>query len=334
VQDGVVLDDLDSRLAHALQLDGRAPFSRLATVLGVSEQTVARRFRRLRADGVVRVLGMPTPSRGEPHWFVRVRVQPAAAEAVGAALARRPDVTWVCITSGGAEITFTTRPAGARQRDLLLLDRLPRTVQVLELHAFEVLHDWVGGAYEWTAFPTALPDAQAAELTPGTTGGPATIEPDDQPLLDALAVDGRLGWAELAARTGWSESRVARRVDALRAAGALFFDLEIDPGAFGHPVEALLWLGVAPGELEQVGEALARAPESAYTAALTGPSNLLVVVTAHDRAHLYRFITERVGSLPVRSMETSPVLRRLKQAASPPGSADGARVPDPVPVRR
>jgi DNA-binding Lrp family transcriptional regulator len=316
VQDGPVLDELDSRLAHALQVDGRAPFSRLASVLGVSEQTVARRFRRLRGDGVLRVLGLPTPSRGEPHWFVRVRVQPAAAGAVGAALARRPDVSWVSITSGGAELTFTTRPAGARQRDLLLLDRLPRTVQVIELHAFEVLHDWIGGGYEWSAFPAPLTDAEVAQLAPARTGGPAGAEPEDQPLLDALALDGRLGWAELAARTGWSESRVARRVEALRAGGALFVDLEIAFEALGHPVEALLWLGVAPGELEQVGEALARAPESAYTAALTGPSNLLVVVAARDRAHLYRFITEEVGSLPVRSMETSPVLRRVKLAGS------------------
>lgn len=322
-----MLDDLDSRLAHALQVDGRAPFSRLAAVLGVSEQTVARRFRRLRGDGVLRVLGLPTPSRGEPHWFVRVRVQPAAAEAVAEALARRPDVTWVSITSGGAEITFTTRPAGARQRDLLLLDRLPRTVQVTELHAFEVLHDWTGGRYEWSAFPTPLTDAEVDALSPAAAGGPARVEPEDQPLLDALALDGRLGWAELAARTGWSESRVARRVEALRAGGALLVDLEIAFEALGSPVEALLWLGVAPGEMEQVGEALAWAPESAYTAALTGPSNLLVVVAAHDRAHLYRFITERVGSLPVRAMETSPVLRRVKQAGN---RTDGVRLGNPV----
>ena len=42
------LDALDLKLLHALQIDGRAPFSRIAEVLGVSDQTVARRFRRLR----------------------------------------------------------------------------------------------------------------------------------------------------------------------------------------------------------------------------------------------------------------------------------------------
>ncbi len=321
-------DALDRRIVHAVQVDGRAPFSRLAAVLGVSEQTVARRWRRLRADGVVRLLGLTAPDGVQPHWFVRVRVQPAAATAVGDALARRPDVSWVTITSGGAEITFATRPPTERHRDALLLDRLPRTVQVLGLDAFSVLHDWAGGPYEWTSPDDALSDEQVAALTPAARPGtgPVRPEPDDEPLLAALAVDGRLSWAELAAVTGWSESRVARRVEALRAAGALYFDLEIALGLLGQPVEALLWLSVAPADIDRVGEALARAPETAYTAALTGPANLVVAVAARDTTHLYRFVTEQVGQLPVRSIETSPVLRRVKQAGS---RMDGTRLTEP-----
>jgi len=74
-----VIDATDRKIVHAMQLDGRAPFTRIAAVLGLSEQTVARRWRRLRADGVVRVLGLTAPDGAEPNWFVRVRVQPAAA---------------------------------------------------------------------------------------------------------------------------------------------------------------------------------------------------------------------------------------------------------------
>ncbi|MFE2097462.1 AsnC family protein [Streptomyces sp. PTD9-10] len=41
-----MLDDLDRALIHALHRDGRAPFSRIAGVLGVSARTIARRSRR------------------------------------------------------------------------------------------------------------------------------------------------------------------------------------------------------------------------------------------------------------------------------------------------
>jgi DNA-binding Lrp family transcriptional regulator len=326
-----VLDAIDRRIVHAMQTDGRAPFSRLATVLGVSEQTVARRWRRLRADGVVRVLGLTTPEATEPNWFVRVRVQPAAAGAVADALARRPDVSWVSLTAGGAEITCATRPRTPRQRDALLLDRLPRTVQVIDLTAFSVLHAYVGGAYEWTGFEDPLTDEQIEALTPEFPRAamtPVALDPEDELLLAALATDGRLSYAELAGVTGWSESRVARRVEALRAAGALYFDLEIANELLGHPVSAMLWLGVAPADIAHVGESLAREPETAYTAVVTGTANLLVAVTCRDTAHLYRFLTDRVGSLPVRTLETSTVLRRVKQAGS---RMDGARLTDPEP---
>jgi DNA-binding Lrp family transcriptional regulator len=56
-----VIDATDRRIVQAMQIDGRAPFSRVAAALGLSEQTVNRRWRRLRADGVVRVLGLTAP---------------------------------------------------------------------------------------------------------------------------------------------------------------------------------------------------------------------------------------------------------------------------------
>jgi DNA-binding Lrp family transcriptional regulator len=225
-----VLDAVDRQIVHAMQVDGRAPFSRVATVLGVSEQTIARRWRRLRADGVVRVLGLTTPEAAEPSWYIRMRVQPAAAGAVADALARRPDVSWVSLTAGGAEITCSTRPRTTRQRDALLLDRLPRTVQVIDLAAFSVLHSYVGGPYEWTDFDDPLSQEQIGALGPDSARAavtPVALDPGDELLLAALATDGRLSYAELAGVTGWSESRVARRVEALRSAGALYFDLEI-----------------------------------------------------------------------------------------------------------
>jgi DNA-binding transcriptional regulator YhcF (GntR family) len=55
-----MLDDLDRALIHALHIDGRAPFHRMAAALGVSPQTVARRYRRLRIEAPV-----VSPGEGE-----------------------------------------------------------------------------------------------------------------------------------------------------------------------------------------------------------------------------------------------------------------------------
>ncbi|MDS9468999.1 Lrp/AsnC family transcriptional regulator [Paracoccus sp. MBLB3053] len=48
-----LLDDLDRRLIAALREDGRAPVSKLATILGVSRATVQTRLDRLMDTGAV-----------------------------------------------------------------------------------------------------------------------------------------------------------------------------------------------------------------------------------------------------------------------------------------
>jgi DNA-binding Lrp family transcriptional regulator len=60
-----MLDDLDRGLIHALHLDGRAPFSRIAAVLDVSAQTIARRYARLRTEAS-RVVGLNRTRRAAP----------------------------------------------------------------------------------------------------------------------------------------------------------------------------------------------------------------------------------------------------------------------------
>jgi hypothetical protein len=120
------LDEIDRGLVHALQVDGRAPFGVIAAALGVSDQTIARRYRRLRSQGVLRVVGLPDSLRlGRTDWFLRLRCVPDSALPIGRALARRDDISWVMLTSAGAEITCQASVGSRGQRDALLLGTCP-----------------------------------------------------------------------------------------------------------------------------------------------------------------------------------------------------------------
>jgi DNA-binding Lrp family transcriptional regulator len=139
----------------------------------------------------------------------------------------------------------------------------------------------------------------------------------DRPLLEALAQDGRAPYPALAAATGWSESTVARRVEALRAAGLLYFDVDVDLAALGFHTETQLWASVPPSRLADTGAAIAAHPEVAFCAATTGPTNLLISVACRDSADFYRYLTERIGALPqVHSVETAPVRHAVKRAGA------------------
>ncbi|HVX46441.1 MAG TPA: Lrp/AsnC family transcriptional regulator [Mycobacteriales bacterium] len=325
------LDPLSHRIIHALQIDGRASFNRIAAVLDVSEQTVARRYRRMRADGIIRVVGLLDPARlGHAVSTVRIQCRPGGAAKLADALARRADVAWVSLTSGGTEIVCSVRSISVERRDELLLQRLPSTSAVLGVSAHTMLHRFLGmRGDDWVGHGSLLTHNQIRRLgAPSVSGEPVELADEDRLLLDALARDGRAGYATLARATSWNETKVARRLAALRASGAVFFDVDLAVQRLGFHTMAHLWLAAAPRDLAAAGEAIARHPESGGVSAVTGTANLWVSVVCRDADDLYRYITERIGEIPgIRRLEISPVLRQVKQAGS---ILSGGRLADPT----
>ncbi|MFI5607144.1 Lrp/AsnC family transcriptional regulator [Amycolatopsis sp. NPDC051903] len=312
------LDELDRRLVHAFQLDGRVPFSRLAQVLDVSDQTVARRYHRLRSTGVVRVVGVPEVTvLRRVQWLLRVRCMPEAAGAIATALARRDDTTWVSLTSGGTEIACYTSAPRQEADSGLLLGQLPRTPRVVSVTAHRLLRRFAGGPSGWPGRASALSPEQVAALTPSPAAVPLRSEPGDEGLFAALAHDGRAALSTLAAASGRSETTVRRRLDHLRASGALYFDVEVDAVRLGASLSALLWLSVTPARLDAVAREVATYAEVALVAATTGPTNLVISVGLRDDDALYTFLATRLGSLPgVQHIETAPMIRTIKRSGS------------------
>jgi DNA-binding Lrp family transcriptional regulator len=303
---------LDEQVIHGLRLDGRVGFSQLVGVLGVSDQTVARRYRRMREAGVLRVVARPDPVRlGQEMWLLRLRCTPDAATGVADALAQRSDTTWVSLSSGGTEIICISSGLDTGE---LLLQKLPRTPRVISVSAHLILRRYVGGPTDWFARPEALRPDQIAQLAQPAPDGTARVDDADGPLLAALAQDGRTAYPELARATGWSESTVRRRLEQLRGTGSIFFDVEVGPVVLGLTVRVMLWASVAPAHLAAVGAALSHHREVVFAAATTGPSNLAATVVCRDAPALYDYLTHGIGALPgVDRVETAPHIRTVKQ---------------------
>jgi len=312
----VTVGELDRQLVHCLGVDGRASFSQVAQVLGVSDQTVARRYRRMRSTGLLRVVGLNMVRKaGSLGWFLRMRCVPGSGEAIAAALARRTDTAWIQLLSGDTEVLCSIRSVAREESDSLLA-KLPRSSRIVAVTAHSRLHQFVGGP-DGLGFLEVLPAEQVEPLRQPSRGGDVELGELDFAIFDALAVDGRTPYADLAAATGWSESTVRRRVDQLRDCGALYFDLELDTRAFGFGSSTWLWMSVAPSHLAATGAALAKLPEVAYAAAVTGSANLAACVVCRDETAFYAFLTEKIGSLPgVERVESSPVIRTVKQAST------------------
>jgi DNA-binding Lrp family transcriptional regulator len=331
-----MLDALDRQIIHILAIEPRASFRTIADVAGISDQTAARRYRRLTEAAGLRVLGVPDGSRlGWTEWFVRLQTTPGGADSIAEALARRPDTQWVRLASGGTEVICTLQARSPEQRDALFLRGLPGSRRVVQISAHSILHDFTPGP--WQGISRALSPAQLALLgsaglggrppqtpprlggnrSPQTPSSPSALLPEDEPLLAELARDGRAGNAALAAAIHWHESTVRRRIEELRRAGLLYFEIDVDNQVFGMNTHVMLWLSVEAARLNEVGAAMAAHPEVPFAAATTGPTNLLASAVFRDSEHLYGYLTGELAALPgVTAVQTAPIIRTLKRTGS------------------
>jgi DNA-binding Lrp family transcriptional regulator len=318
----------DVRIVRALQIDPRASFASVAAALGLTETAVRRRYRRLLADGVIRVAGIVDPGAlGQSKWLVRLRCRPGSVTAIADALARREDVSWVAITAAGAEVTCAVRSRTTEQRDDLLGRQLPRTAAVIDINASAMLRQFVGGrGHYWAALRGTLTPEEESRLgndgdpfveSPVVARTPVTLTVPDEKMLELLASDGRAGLVDLAAVAGLTPGRASRRLQALLRKRVVHIDIEIAAVALGYRTRANLWLRVHPSAVKTVGRALAQQPEIAFAAAVTGPHNIHAVAHCRDLDELFEFTSDRVGSMTgLESMEISPLLRHVKQSGT------------------
>ncbi|RSM44924.1 AsnC family transcriptional regulator [Amycolatopsis balhimycina DSM 5908] len=318
-----MIDRIDRQVIHALQCSPRAPFSVVAQVVGVSEQTVGRRYRKLRENGVIRVIGRtPAVDGGSRAFFARIRCLPSRIVSVAESIARYPEAQFVHLSAGGAEIVCLIHSPASGSGNDLLLERLPRATAVLDVSVHLAFHRYgtPGASDDWTGFPDGLDEEQRSALEATRrprTGAVIFPGPEDAPLLAALAEDGRAGYATLAAATGWSQDRVVHRIGVLERAGTLVFDVDVLPEQLGFTTQAVLWLSVTPAYIDELGTALAADPQVVFTAATTGRHNVVAVLVCRDDHDLYRHLTTTIAALPgVAGYEISLTTRKLKQAAS------------------
>jgi len=135
----------------------------------------------------------------------------------------------------------------------------------------------------------------------------------DRKILALLVEDGRRSYGDMAARVGLSAPSVKRRVDRLRASGALEgFTALVEHGAMGWHTEALVELFFRPGTtLEEVAEVLRKHPEVAEAWSVTGEADAIARVRTEDNRDLERLIIDLQRDGLVERTRSQVVMSRL-----------------------
>ena len=139
------------------------------------------------------------------------------------------------------------------------------------------------------------------------------MDAQDRQIIALLVEDGRRTYDDIARRVALSAPAVKRRVDRLRARGALQgFTAVVDHSALGDNTEALIELFYAPGTLlDAVTETLRRHPEVVEAWSVTGEADAIARVRTQSNADLERLIMDLQRDGLVQRTRSQVVMSRL-----------------------
>jgi len=139
------------------------------------------------------------------------------------------------------------------------------------------------------------------------------LDQSDSRIVALLIEDARRSYDDIGRRVSLSAPAVKRRVDRLRASGAIRgFSAVVDHAALGSATEALIELFYAPGTLlDAVAESLRRRPEVVEAWSVTGEADAIARVRTRDNEDLERLIMELQRDGHVVRTRSQVVMSRL-----------------------
>lgn len=209
------LDDIDTRLFQELQHDGRASMEQLARSVGLSRVAARARVVRLLESGTLRVVGIVHPSIQELRAFAHLSITVSgSASAIGRAIAASDMVPLVSVVAGRAALVAEARATStaALREEIAVISAMPDVTHV-----------------ESTLYTERVKDVFA----PPTTIAPVEIDAVDRQILEALKLDGRATYADIARDTHFSASAIRGRVHNLLERGVVRISAIVTPGMVG-----------------------------------------------------------------------------------------------------
>ncbi|MDA4892200.1 Lrp/AsnC family transcriptional regulator [Streptomyces sp. MS2A] len=195
-------DDLDGRLIHALQENGRASIQELAHLLDRPRDVVSQRLRLLTERGGLRVVAALDPGFAGHHVLVHAMVSiTGPARPVAEEIARLDDAVFVSMVSGAYPLVFESRHGD----DGRLHEMLDRVRRIRSVHRVRV-----------TTYAEVLKGFFVAD-----SRTEIVLDELDHRLVAELQHDGRVSYRALADAVHLSPSSVRSRVKRLIDAGVI-----------------------------------------------------------------------------------------------------------------
>lgn len=155
------IDALDRALIVALEDDGRRAYREIARELGVSEATVRGRVAKLIEMGFIRITAVGNPMRlgFDVVAVTLIKVQPGLSEGIAQRLTEFPNVRFVGLSLGSADLIIQTLHPTVQSLLRFVSTTMPQAVPgVLSTETFQ-LAEVLKSSWDWRAWFLAQDDS-------------------------------------------------------------------------------------------------------------------------------------------------------------------------------
>ncbi len=127
------LDQVDCKMIHLLQKDGRMSNTAMAQALNISEYTVRTRLKRILDSGIIRIVavGSPLDLGFEISGNLKIRIDLKKTEQVVDRLREIDEVIWIALTTGGTDIDVNFAVRSMKELQDLLFNKISHIDGVL-----------------------------------------------------------------------------------------------------------------------------------------------------------------------------------------------------------
>ena len=324
-----MLSDLDRRIVSLLFHDPRATWDTLATSLGISPRTVARRVSQLTEDNLLKIVAevaWPAFSRTLPvHVWIETAHSPSR-EVVNA-LQGIAGIQHLA-TAHGPYPVFATIHEPDEKTTHATLERIRATDGVARITTAPVLKcalkasAWAppttdisgtGMAESSEDFRTQLLPRKLLDLSYDVDLS-RNLSSTERAIIALLQYDGRITATSIGQKLGISTSTAHRQLLSLLAAGWVRPRVETSLENLGLEASFVLRVDTHPTAAWLVAQQLAEHRAIRLVTQTAGSVSVVAVGVTTNREHLARLINEEIATIPqIRSIEVDLLIEDVRR---------------------
>ncbi len=287
------LDETDRRLCELLGADPRSSNRALAQAIGITDETVAARLRRLREQGILAttvIVDWEAAGYGA-QAMVRVRATGTSFRQLVAGLLDHPATLAATDTAGVCDGVLTVIGASLDELHTFVTEEL-----LVRPGATGVIVDLV---VDHLKVPPAILTLPVPPWDPLELPAPI-IELDelDHSLIRELAHDAHQSNSELSRRLGVSDATVRRRIQRLEDSGLVTVVAAFDPVATGDLAAVAMAFCEINGSTTSLAEAIAHDPMVLAGYRCLGGCTAIFLLGARSDAELQDYVGTGFRELP------------------------------------